>query len=138
MTTANPMTDPSVLERAVAAKRGKPFPAPRGGNGTGMTIPQAQISAAFPSLVIEFSVGVPASIRLGTGVRRYSLDLALPERKLAIEVDGISHRTKTGRSRDAHKGLILAALGWSLLRVSNEDVMERWEQTQERVRLFLT
>lgn len=138
MTALNPMANLATSERVAAMKRGKPFPVVRGGNGCGLTKPQEMILASFPSVVSEFSVGVPSSIRLGSGVRRYSLDLAMPERKLGIEVDGASHTTRKGRERDARKDAILASLGWSVLRVRNEDVLTRWPETQARIQSFLT
>ena len=138
MVESNPMSIPSVVEKAAEKKRGRPFPAPRGGNGRGMTVPQSVVSQSFPSLIVEFSVGVPALARMATRVRRYSLDLADPTTKRAVEIDGVSHRTKQGKERDSRKDAILAALGWSVLRVSNESVLTDWETAKARIESFLT
>lgn len=138
MKTRNPMADPGIVERAAAKKRGRPFPAPRGGNGRGLTRPQALVLGWTTSLVAEFAVGVPKEARMGTEVRRYSIDLADPERKLAIELDGISHRTKMGRARDARKDAILSFLGWQVLRLWNWEVTDSPDETRKRVESFLT
>jgi len=54
----------------------------------------------------------------------YKVDLALPERKLAIEVDGDSHRTLSCRAKDAKKDGKLSELGWIIVRVPNERAVE--------------
>ena len=43
--------------------------------------------------------------------------------KIAVEVDGSSHRTKKWRFLDARKTEVLEALGWRVLRFTNEDVL---------------
>jgi very-short-patch-repair endonuclease len=50
------------------------------------------------------------------------VDLADPAVKLAIEVDGETHRTAKWKALDRRKEAILAFLGWSVLRFWNEEV----------------
>ena len=52
----------------------------------------------------------------------YCVDLALPELKIAVEVDGASHRTKKWKFLDKRKTEVLNALGWIVLRFWNEEV----------------
>jgi very-short-patch-repair endonuclease len=50
------------------------------------------------------------------------LDFALPDHKLAIEVDGKSHFTKVGRIKDKARTARLNKLGWTIARTTNERV----------------
>jgi very-short-patch-repair endonuclease len=70
-------------------------------------IPTAEVKHLFPSLP-----------------NHYKVDLADPERKLAIEVDGNSHKTKKWKFLDRRKESVLAALGWSVLRFWNQEILE--------------
>ncbi|RYG33752.1 DUF559 domain-containing protein [bacterium] len=69
----------------------------------------------------------------------YKLDVADPERKIAVEIDGGSHTTLLAQERDARKQLALELLGWIVLRFSNRDVTERLEEcVQMRNHWFTT
>ena len=52
----------------------------------------------------------------------YKVDLAIPEKKIAIEVDGSSHKTKKWKFLDKRKTEVLNSLGWKVLRFWNEEV----------------
>ena len=52
----------------------------------------------------------------------YKVDIAYPELKLAIEVDGLTHKLRKWRFLDQRKEAVLSALGWSVLRFWNWDV----------------
>ena len=58
--------------------------------------------------------------RTGGYPTHYKLDLANPEKRICIEVDGPSHGTFLARERDARKTSLLEESGWSVYRVSNE------------------
>lgn len=64
----------------------------------------------------EFSGAVPG--------RRYRLDLAFPEHKIAIEVDGFRHHGKylSDFRRDRVRQNLLVAHGWKVLRVPAGDL----------------
>lgn len=75
------------------------------------------------------------------GVQQYQLetrfiDIAFPEIKLAIEIDGnYWHSQEKIKKRDLEKGQILKNNGWELLRFSSESVLENpdyylWEVIQ--------
>jgi very-short-patch-repair endonuclease len=57
----------------------------------------------------------------------YKVDLADPSVKLAIEVDGASHKTRKWKFLDRRKTQVLEALGWFVLRFWNESVLEDTE-----------
>ncbi|WP_341987628.1 endonuclease domain-containing protein [Azorhizobium sp. AG788] len=66
----------------------------------------------------------------GLGFRRqhaigpYVADFACLERRMVLEVDGGQHFEPAGAARDADRTAALAALGFTVLRFSNLDVLE--------------
>jgi very-short-patch-repair endonuclease len=63
------------------------------------------------------------------------LDLAYPDRKLAIEADG--YRWHAGRARwqsDLARRNRLTALGWRIIHVTWSDLRDRPDEVVERVR----
>jgi very-short-patch-repair endonuclease len=58
--------------------------------------------------------------------RRFRLDVAFPEHRLDVEVDGWAfHRSKEARDRDIERDNLLTQAGWRVLRFSWEDVVDR-------------
>lgn len=51
----------------------------------------------------------------------YILDYALPDHKLAIEVDDKSHRRTAKKKKDAERTAKLEARGWRVIRCTNEE-----------------
>ena len=94
-------------------------PKKRGGNGTGLTETQAQLLAALgEEWKAEFAI--PTRIKRGNGYPTcYKVDLALPSRMIAIEIDGRSHSMLSRKFQDQKKDALLAQLGWRVFRVSN-------------------
>ena len=108
----------SATLRAMAWK-----PKVRGGNGK-TTKPQEMLAAAL---------GWPMEVVVTTGARAlgrsdipncYKLDVAHEGLKIAVEVDGFSHATPTGRDQDARKTAFLQGLGWTVLRFWNSEVLK--------------
>src|SRR5437870_779102 len=115
----NPMSDPAVrLKVSQILREMKHKPSVRGGNGTGLTKPQ--------SILLALLAGWTAEFPLSLGRRRagypthYKLDLANPEKKLCIEVDGACHYGR--KEKDAKKDAILVSLGLRVLRFWNADI----------------
>ncbi|WP_407936366.1 endonuclease domain-containing protein [Longilinea arvoryzae] len=52
----------------------------------------------------------------------YKVDLAIPEVRLAIEVDGKTHKLKKWKFLDQRKTAVLNQLGWTVLRFWNEEI----------------
>lgn len=58
-------------------------------------------------------------------VGRYSLDFALPEKKIAIEIDGHEyHKTKYQRTHDAQRDRWLFGQGWHVLRFTGTEIYQ--------------
>ena len=68
----------------------------------------------------------------------YKVDLADVSRRLAVEVDGRGHQTERWRALDAKKDRALALLGWSVLRFSNQVVMEDTNSVVNAITSFTT
>jgi hypothetical protein len=104
------------------ARKGRPFPAERGGNGTGMSPTEALIAPLLPE---GFLWNYPTSLK-GAGAAypsHYKLDFAHPQRKICLEVDGQTHNSHLGMYRDRKKTEKLQSLGWTVFRIKN---MEAW------------
>jgi hypothetical protein len=116
----NPTRDPVVRAKIAASSKGRTFLA-RGGNGQ-LTKQQIALAAAtgFP---VEFSIlTTPVKGSFPSLPHAYKVDLAIPEIRLAIEVDGKTHLSKKWRFLDARKTAVLRALGWRVLRFWNQEV----------------
>lgn len=130
------MLDPATRELMSAKLRGRTFLA-RGGNGK-TTIPQEMLAAALRLPMEHAILTEPVKGQFPSLPPCYKVDLADPSRKLAIEVDGNSHRTKKWKFLDRRKTEILQALGWSVLRFSNEEVLTGLQDCVDRVTSFTT
>jgi very-short-patch-repair endonuclease len=63
------------------------------------------------------------SFRRQLPIARYIVDFACPAKKIIVEVDGSQHGSDTTVERDAVRDRELAALGWTVLRFWNDDVL---------------
>jgi very-short-patch-repair endonuclease len=72
---------------------------------------------------VLLEAGLPAARRLHRveiGGRTFKIDLAYPDRKIAIEVDGFDfHRTRTEFDADRERQNALIGAGWSVLRFTS-------------------
>ena len=121
----NPFRDPATREKGEAALRAKGYSMLNGGNGTGRTRPQKML-AELLGWEIEYVVrtGMPRGSGYPT---HYKLDIAHPQAMLAVEVDGQSHHSKSRMAQDVKKDEFLEHLGWIVVRVRNEDVLQSCE-----------
>lgn len=69
--------------------------------------------------------------------RFYKVDLASPEHKVAIEVDGRSHLFRERKYLDRKKEKILSELGWKVLRVKNEQVLNSTAEVTNWIQGYL-
>ena len=70
--------------------------------------------------------------------RRFRLDVAFPEHRLDVEVDGWAyHRSKERRDRDIERDNLLTQAGWRVLRFSWEDVAHRPDYVVATIRSVL-
>jgi UvrD/REP helicase N-terminal domain/Protein of unknown function (DUF559)/UvrD-like helicase C-terminal domain/AAA domain len=72
-----------------------------------------------------FSLGLPT---------HFKIDLANPDRMIAVEVDGKSHQWAERREQDARKDAWLRSRGWTVVRITNEEVRSlNDEQLRDRI-----
>jgi hypothetical protein len=125
----NPFRSQDVRQKSIDANRASGYAHLTGGNGHGLTPAEKMLSDAtgWKPFVI------------GTGPRcdgiptHYKLDLANPEARISVEVDGKSHLTKKVAAYDAKKTAWLAERGWIVLRFTNEQVIENVAACADRI-----
>ena len=135
MTSRNPMRKEEHRRTQTAAMRAGGWkPKVRGGNGRGLTEPQRLLAEAL---------GWPTEVVVVTGARAtgrddipnsYKIDVANEETKIAVEVDGASHRTLAGQDQDRRKTAFLEGLGWTVLRFWNSEVLKDLDACVQTVR----
>jgi hypothetical protein len=90
----------------------------------------ALVRAGLPEPIPQFEVVLPHRVR-------YRLDLAWPERRLAVEYEGAYHFDDVQIVRDDGRLQELATAGWRVIRVSAADLRDL-DGLVERVRTALT
>lgn len=118
----NPIRDPAVRAKAATRLRETGYRTLNGGNGQ-LTVPQKLLAARL---------GWATEITVPTGRKApyphaYKIDIGSSPLMIAIEVDGQSHHSPTARARDAKKDNLLRALGWTVLRFTNRQVLRETE-----------
>jgi len=92
----------------------------RGGNGRALTVYQeALLLRLGDPWEAEYTVRTGADRGFGVPTH-YKLDLANPESKIGIEIDGGSHQSPDAEERDRKKDEVLQGLGWQVIRVTNQ------------------
>lgn len=126
----NPMKKKEVRDKVIATlKRIKHKPFIQGGNGRGATNQQLKLYNALSKIddswQMEFIVKSGKDImNKYNAATHYKIDIASYVHKIAIEVDGASHKSKKVKKWDKKKEMILNSKGWIVLRFWNEEVME--------------
>ena len=127
--------DPTYRARVMPKYQGKTFLS-RGGNGE-LTEPQ-KLLAKMTRFPTEYAIRTaPVKGRFPSLPSCYKVDLADPFSMTAIEVDGNTHRLRKWRFLDARKTEILEALGWSVIRFRNEEVMGHPEVVFAQLMAFI-
>lgn len=136
MRNNNPMKSPDAVEAMRKKLVGRTFLS-RGGNSK-ITEPQKILADAI-GLPMEYAINTAPVRHLFESVpNSYKVDLAVVDLKIAIEVDGNSHKTKKWKFLDKRKTEILNALGWSVLRFWNKDVMENMTEVLATIQQSMT
>lgn len=96
-----------------------------GGNGRGPTTAEARLAEALGWRTnVIYRVGLGKNQGYPT---HYKIDVGNEALHVAIEIDGSSHGSANVRAADRKKTSLLALRGWTVLRFTNADVMERLE-----------
>ena len=144
MRTNNPTHRVEVLEKIKETKKRNGTlnisPKKRGGNGT-FTKPQLKINSKL-GWIMELPIKT-APEHIPVGKKRafsanlsvpttYKVDIGNPKTKLAIEIDGESHRGKR-KCLDLKKEKYITSLGWTVLRFTNKEVMTNFSMVLFRI-----
>jgi hypothetical protein len=136
MRRKNPMFSPACREKvSLTLKRMNWRPKVQGGNGRSLPVPQALLAAAL-GWQTEWSVPTGRDYFHGNGdglASVYKIDVAEPYLKIAIEVDGRGHNRAKIRKQDQKKEHFLVGKGWTMLRFSNQQVMENLNECVQTV-----
>ena len=133
----NPMFNPITLEKMKKSMKGKTFLA-RGGNGQ-ITIPQKILweKLKLPKKSLEYPILTKDVKHLFKSVPNcYKVDIAIPKIKLAIEVDGMTHKLKKWKFLDKRKTEILNKLGWKVLRFWNQEIIENLPKVIKEIQKY--
>ncbi len=122
MKVNNPVANPEIREKISRSLQGRTFLA-RGGNGQ-FTKPQMLLADALGWEMEHAICTAPVKGMFPSLPHCYKVDIADSTVRLAIEVDGRSHRSPRWRYLDNRKEEILRALGWKVLRFDNERVLD--------------
>lgn len=135
MKANNPMSKPENVEKMRAKLKGRTFLA-RGGNS----------KITWQQLLIANSFGLPTEVAIATQEVRtdfdslppcYKVDIASIPHRLAIEIDGKSHRLKKWKFLDHRKTAVLTALGWTVIRFWNEEVENDLDRVTAEIKRYL-
>ncbi|MEK7458919.1 MAG: endonuclease domain-containing protein [Patescibacteria group bacterium] len=74
--------------------------------------------------------------RRQTSIGNFVVDFYAPSLKLIIEVDGDSHFTDEAREYDEARTTAIESLGLTVLRFTNDEVVQDIENVLERIRRF--
>ncbi len=100
---------PSVIRRLLAERQPGYDP---GESGLELKVLDAIAGAGLPAPVLQH--------RVRFGARRYRIDLAYPDERIAVEVDGYEpHRSVSSFHDDRARANDLVAAGWTLLRFTS-------------------
>jgi len=132
----NPMARKEIREKVSKKLTGRPMRLVRGGNGKGPTSGQLYLFLALrknEKPKMEFVVSTGKGSRAKGLPTHYKIDVALPEHKIAVEVDGLSHNLLCRKEQDKKKDRFLRGVGWKVLRFTNRQVMEHLEECAQEV-----
>ena len=136
MTLNNPMhKEPSRRKLQATLRAMGHAPKIRGGNGRGPTRAQCLLAEVLGQdwqmeYVVKTHVPKINPQHIATS---YKLDLAHPSLMIALEIDGISHASLIRKAQDCKKEQVLCGFGWTVLRCTNQEVIEQTQQCVQMV-----
>jgi len=126
MKVNNPMLKPENVAKMRSKMLGRTFLA-RGGNS----------KLTHQQIIVASRMGLPTEVAISTRLVReqfeslppcYKVDVASLSHRLAIEIDGKTHRLKKWKFLDRRKTAVLNALGWTVMRFWNHEVDENLDR----------
>jgi len=123
----DPTRAPALRRKGMAVQAAKGWPQLYGGNGRGPTFPQQVLYKALgEGWCMEHNIG------------RLKWDIANPKEKIAIEVDGHSHKGTKVKAADRRKEKAAVSKGWRVFRFWNWDVLDNLQEVLNQVKQSTT
>lgn len=117
-----------------ASRPQTPVPQRKTGQSDPREILFAALEARFGNYGPENPGGVAREVGGALPGRRFRLDFALVDRRIAIELDGFKfHRDKKSYGRDRERSRKLFAVGWETIRVTAGQVFEDVDQVLDDI-----
>lgn len=132
----NPMKNERTREKVSKSLKGHK-PVIICGNGRQLTETQEKILNLLLkyNAVAEYAISTKGYI--GDYPKNYKIDIALPRYKIAIEIDGNSHRAIKRKIEDLKKTELLQKLGWKVIRFWNKEINENLEKCVKKVEVLI-
>ena len=83
----------------------------------------------------EYAVSTKGYI--GNYPKNYKIDIALPKYKIAIEVDGNSHRAIKRQIEDMKKTKLLENKGWKVIRFGNNEINQNINKCLKEIEVLI-
>ena len=130
--------DGAIRAKSLSTRRAQGFSYLQGGNGHGLTEPQQKLWSALgddwtPEYICHTGNPTRGQNRTPGIPPYYKIDLAHESRKIAVELDGEGHLSRTTRERDERKTAWLLAHGWTAIRVRNKDALHYLSLVLDRI-----
>lgn len=137
----NPTQDPAVRKKIKKTFRefGHPLAKQQIKGGNGRPLPRAQrilFAALGEGWKVEYPIPTKKSRNSGFPTN-YKADIALPEKKVWIEIDGWVHELEETKKKDRKKEQLLQELGWKGLRFWNHEVENNLPNVLSTIYKFL-
>jgi molybdenum cofactor cytidylyltransferase len=94
---------------------------------------RANMTTAERRLWFDCLKKLPYSFRRQRPIGRFIVDFYAPELNLVIEVDGDTHDSDQAHAYDAERTIYLQARGLAVMRLTNEDVMQRLDGVHAQI-----
>lgn len=82
----------------------------------------------------ELAIKTDNEARLTGSPNHYKIDIACLERKIAIEIDGQSHKNLIIKEKDNRKDLFLKRNGWIVKRINNSDLIKNYDNVLDHIK----
>lgn len=101
--------------------------------------PAPDLEQMYADILAEHCPDLPKALRHQELVpgRKFTTDFCWPAARVAVEIEGACHRTKTRFFSDAEKQNLLATDGWTVLRFTGRMLRGQIEQVVEWTRAAL-
>jgi hypothetical protein len=130
--TIGPKSEESIQKMKAALKASGHMPKERGGNGTGLTVPQKMLLDCLGAgWIPEHAVSLGK--RQAGYPTHYKIDVANPSAMIAVEIDGRSHAGRQRKKADRKKDAALQDRGWIVLRFSNAEILNSIHSVKEKI-----